>query len=340
MNTADATYQWYSGGAPIAGATSSTYTLRNSDTGNLIQVSMTYDDTAGRATTILSANTATVGGVDTNDPVSSEIPNQVILEDATTTVDVSGYFSDADPDAVLSYAIVAGVDNNGDGDFDDAGVDNNGDGDFTDAGVDNNGDGDFDDAGVDNNGDNDFDDAGVDANGDGDFTDDGDTLPDVAPDVAPDVLPDVASTYATINSTGVITASPVQSDVGSGQAIVTATDQDGTATSQTFYMNVTNVNDAFEMSSGTLSVFGDVYDGATLEAGSTDIVVTTYDAEVITSYNAAGSYDFSYVMLSWLVGSRTNGYDGQHRPSETPRIPDGRVHSCCMPLPISSLIHA
>ena len=46
-------------------------------------------------------------------------------------------------------------------------------------------------------------------------------------------------------------------------------------------MNVTNVNDAFEMSSGTLSVFGDVYDGATLEAGSTDIVVTTYDAEVI-----------------------------------------------------------
>ena len=75
---------------------------------------------------------------------SSEIPNQV-REDATTTVDVSGYFSDADPDAVLSYAIVAGVDNNGDG-LHDAGVDNNGDGDFSDAGVDNNGDGDFDDA--------------------------------------------------------------------------------------------------------------------------------------------------------------------------------------------------
>ena len=50
-----------------------------------------------------------------------------------------------------------------------------------------------------------------------------------------------------------------------------------------------------------------MYDGATLEAGSTDIVVTTYDAEVITSYNAAGSYDFSYVMLSWFEGAY-NGY--------------------------------
>ena len=298
MNTTDATYQWYSGGAPITGATSSTYTLRNSDTGNLIQVSMTYDDTAGRATTILSANTATVGGVDTNDPVSSEIPNQVILEDATTTVDVSGYFSDADPDAVLSYAIVVGVDNNGDGDFDDAGVDNNGDGDFTDAGVDNNGDGDFDDAGVDNNGDNDFDDAGVDANADGDFTDDGDTLPDVAPDVAPDVLPDVASTYATINSTGVISASPVQSDVGSGQAIVTATDQDGTATSQTFYMNVTNVNDAFSLGSYSLSVAGDVYDGASMTPGYATTVTTTLCDVINTGSSALCNGPGNYGMFT------------------------------------------
>ena len=77
-----------------------------------------------------------------------------------------------------------------------------------------------------------------------------------------DVLPDVRPTN--VNSTNVNDAFR---HVGSGQAIVTATDQDGTATSQTFYMNVTNVNDAFEMSSGTLSVFGDVYDGAT--GGST-----------------------------------------------------------------------
>ena len=76
-------------------------------------------------------------------------------------------------------------------------------------------------------------------------------------DVAPRRPTDVASTYATINSTGVdLTASPVQSDVGSGQAIVTATDQDGTATSQTFHMNVTNVNDAFSLGSYSLSIAG------------------------------------------------------------------------------------
>ncbi|MBK8268939.1 MAG: hypothetical protein IPK83_11800 [Planctomycetes bacterium] len=52
-------------------------------------------------------------------------------------------------------------------------------------GVDNNGDGDFDDPGADNNGDGDYDDPGVDANGDGDTNDPGDIAPDVAPDVAP-----------------------------------------------------------------------------------------------------------------------------------------------------------
>ena len=39
--------------------------------------------------------------------------------------------------------------------------------------------------GVDNNNDGDYDDAGVDANGDGDYDDAGDTPPDVLPDVAP-----------------------------------------------------------------------------------------------------------------------------------------------------------
>ena len=99
MNMTDETYQWYSGGVAIADATSSTYTLVNSDTGNLIQVSMTYNDTDGRATTILSANTTAIVGVDDNDPTSIEVPNQVVLEDASTTIDVSSYFSDDDPDA-------------------------------------------------------------------------------------------------------------------------------------------------------------------------------------------------------------------------------------------------
>ena len=109
MNMTTATYQWYSGGAPVVGATASTYTITNSDTGKLIQVSMTYDDSVGRSTTLISANTTTVAGVDTNDPESTAIPNQVLVEDATATIDVSSYFSDDDPDAVLSYAI-SGVD--------------------------------------------------------------------------------------------------------------------------------------------------------------------------------------------------------------------------------------
>ena len=101
-------------------------------------------------------------------------------------------------------------------------------------------------------------------------------------------------------------SSPSTDTFASNQATVTVTDEDGTSTSQTFFMNVTNVNDAFGMSSGTLSVYGDVYDGGTLEAGYMDNVVTSYDAEITTTYSAPGSYDFSYVMESWFVG----GFNG------------------------------
>ena len=87
MNMTDETYQWYSGGVAIADATSSTYTIVNSDTGNLIQVSMTYNDTDGRATTVLSANTTAIVGIDNNDPSSTEVPNQIVLEDASTDID-------------------------------------------------------------------------------------------------------------------------------------------------------------------------------------------------------------------------------------------------------------
>ena len=59
-------------------------------------------------------------------------------------------------------------------------------------------------------------------------------------------------------------SSPTTDTFASNQATVTVTDQDGTATSQTFYMNVTNVNDAFSLSGSTLIVKGDVYDGSTL----------------------------------------------------------------------------
>ena len=147
----------------------------------------------------------------------------------TFSVSCGNYYLLVNNNSVVN-ATHAGIDNNGDGDFDDAGVDNNGDGDYNDpgidangdgdyddfgdtppdqapdvppdvapnagAGVDNNGDGDYDDAGVDNNGDGDYDDAGVDNNGDGDFTDagvdnNGDGDFDDAGDTLPDIAPDV-----------------------------------------------------------------------------------------------------------------------------------------------------
>ena len=210
MNMTDETYQWYSGGVAIADATSSTYTLVNSDTGNLIQVSMTYNDTDGRATTLVSADTTAIVGVDDNDPTSIEVPNQVVLEDASTTIDVSSYFSDDDPDAVLAYSISG---------------------------------------------------AG----------------------------------FATIDAaTGVITAAPLQADVGENTVTVTATDDDpsDTTTSQTFYLNVTNVNDAFTLGSLTLAVKGDVHDGSTLTAGYMPATITYCD---IVNVGASEACTFTVV---------------------------------------------
>ena len=300
MNTTDATYQWYSGGAPITGATSSTYTLRNSDTGQLIQVSMTYDDTAGRSTTVLSANTTTVGGTDTNDPVSSEIPNQVVLEDATTTIDVSGYFSDADPDAVLSYAITgasfATINSTGVISASPVQADvthiSTGAIQLTEQSVQA---------------------ATVTSTNETGVTTTLCTLSVLggvaASDTCTATVPtgstgEVVWTTTTSTASMVILdststevynsaaagsfalaagaydltmteSSPSTDTFASNQATVTVTDQDGTATSQTFYMNVTNVNDAFSLGDKTLIVKGDVYDGSSLEAGYADNVVTT-----------------------------------------------------------------
>jgi len=221
MNMTDAEYQWYRGGAAIVNETASTYTLTNEDSLQSMQVSMTYNDTAGRSTMVMSNASAAVADVDNNDPASTAVPNQAVLEDASTTIDVSGYFSDADPGASLTYAIAG-------------------------------------------------------------------------------------ASFATINATGVITAAPAQADVGAHTANVTVQDDDGTETYQEFFLNVTNVNDAFELAGYTLGIAGDVHDGSALSPGYTATVETTYDAETTTTYSAAGSYDFSYVMESWFVG----GYQG------------------------------
>ena len=75
MNMTDAEYQWYRGGAAIAGETSSTYTLTNDDSLQSMQVSMTYNDTAGRSTMVMSNASAAVSDVDNHDPASTAIPN-------------------------------------------------------------------------------------------------------------------------------------------------------------------------------------------------------------------------------------------------------------------------
>ena len=80
-------------------------------------------------------------------------------------------------------------------------------------------------------------------------------------------------------------SNPLADTFATNQVTVTVTDQDGTATSQTFHMNVTNVNDAFSLGSYSLSIAGDVHDGATMTPGYADTVTTT----LCSITNPAGS---------------------------------------------------
>ena len=71
------TYQWYRSGTAITGATCDAYTLTNDDATQTIQVSMTYADTAGRQTTVLSAASAIVTDVDNNDRPPRPYPTRL-----------------------------------------------------------------------------------------------------------------------------------------------------------------------------------------------------------------------------------------------------------------------
>ena len=53
-------YQWVAGGADIAGATNSTYTLADSDLGKAIQVRVSFEDDAGNAESLTSVATTAV----------------------------------------------------------------------------------------------------------------------------------------------------------------------------------------------------------------------------------------------------------------------------------------
>ena len=323
MNMTDAEYQWYRGGATIVGETASTYTLTNDDSLQSMQVSMTYNDTAGRSTMVMSNATAAVADVDNNDPASTAIPNQAVPEDATTTIDVSGYFSDADPTAVLSYA-VSGV---GFATINSTGVifatPAQGDVTHTSAGAiqlttatvytatvtSTNATGVVTTLCTISTSGNDADASGavseactftIPAGSTGEATYTSSTLTATASITDTDTTSSTSMTEGAITSLGVgnyslalADSSSVADTFASNQATVTVTDEDGTATSQTLYMNVTNANDAFTLGSYTLGILGDAYDGSQLAPGYTAQTQTTYDSSV-TSFSDAGDYVFTY----------------------------------------------
>ena len=62
MTNATFSYQWLSSSdREIAGATSATYTLVDTDEGSAVKVRVTFTDDAGHEETLTSAATATVG---------------------------------------------------------------------------------------------------------------------------------------------------------------------------------------------------------------------------------------------------------------------------------------
>ena len=294
------TYQWYRSGTAITGATCDAYTLTNDDATQTIQVSMTYADTAGRQTTVLSAASAIVTDVDNNAPTSTAIPNQAVLEDATTTIDVSGYFSDDDPGAVLSYAIsgatFATINSTGVISASPA----QGDVTHTAAGAIQLTEQTVQTATVTSTNEtgvtttlctlsvlggvaaSDTCSATVPTGSTGEvvWTTTTSTASMVILDATSTEVYNSASagTFALAAGTYDLTmteSNPLADTFATNQVTVTVTDQDGTATSQTFHMNVTNVNDAFSLGSYSLSIAGDVHDGATMTPGYADTVTTT-----------------------------------------------------------------
>ncbi len=94
-------YQWLRNGAPVAGATGSTYTLGDADVGTQIRVQVSYTDGQGTAEWVTSAQTAPVANV--NDaPAGALLITGTVTEDQTLTAN-SGGISDADGLGTFSY---------------------------------------------------------------------------------------------------------------------------------------------------------------------------------------------------------------------------------------------
>jgi VCBS repeat-containing protein len=94
-------YQWLRDGVAIAGATSSTYTLGDTDVGAQVSVQVTYTDAQGTAESVTSAQTTAVTNV--NDaPVGLPVITGTVTEDQTMSVDTSA-ITDADGLGAFSY---------------------------------------------------------------------------------------------------------------------------------------------------------------------------------------------------------------------------------------------
>ena len=103
------TYQWIrvnGTDAGIAGANSSTYTLRSADLGKTIKVRVSFTDDAGNAETLTSAATATV----TADPNNAAPTVATVIQDRTATVGTAlsyafpaDTFADTDAGDTLTY---------------------------------------------------------------------------------------------------------------------------------------------------------------------------------------------------------------------------------------------
>ena len=96
LDNASFGYQWLAGGADIAGATGSTYTLAEADEGKAIKVKVSFTDDAGNPETLTSAATEAVSAapIPNNPATGAPTINGTAQVGETLTVDTSGIADD------------------------------------------------------------------------------------------------------------------------------------------------------------------------------------------------------------------------------------------------------
>ena len=107
LNNVQYEYQWLADDAEIAGATSFTYTLADTDEGKAIKVELSFTDDAGNEETLSSAATAAVAAAE---PEPSEPPDKPRGLEATSTHDsVTLTWNDPQDDSITGYVILRRV---------------------------------------------------------------------------------------------------------------------------------------------------------------------------------------------------------------------------------------